>query len=1049
MKNFNRINNITGWAVFAIATLVYLITVEETASFWDCGEFIAVSYRLMVPHPPGAPFYLLMGRLFSMFAPGPESVGYFINLLSVLSSSFTILFLFWSIVLFGRKTIKKSERNEDGSFTTGQTIALMGAGVVGALAYTFSDSFWFSAVEAEVYAFSSFFTAFVIWAMLKWDLIEDEQRANRWLLLIAYMMGLSIGVHLLNLTTIPALALLYYFKKRPKAELSGAIISLVIGVVIVGVVMVGIIPGLPSMAGKFEVFFVNSLGLPFNSGMIFFVGIVLAALVYGIHYSYVNRKEHLNTSLLALSFILIGYSTYALVLIRSQANPPIDENNPENLISFVSYLKREQYGDRPLVYGRTFDAELDRAAMQRQTDAARKKGKKPGTPQYRKKADGSGYEIYDYRTDRIYKKNKQMLLPRVYSQQPGHADLYRSWMDLKPNQSPSFGDNLGYMFRYQFGHMYFRYFMWNFAGRDGDEKEAGWLLPWETNSDEVPEEIKKNKSRSNFYMIPFILGLLGMFFQLSADNKNFWVNMFLFFLMGLGLVLYLNSPPVEPRERDYIYVGSFYAFCIWIGFSVLGIYNMLKSLGSKGAIAATLICATAPALMGINGWDNHNRSNRFHSIDQARNTLESCAPNAILFTGGDNDTFPLWYVQEVEGFRTDVRVVVMSYFSTDWYIHQMRRQVHESEPLPFTISQNMYRQGKNDYVPLVGESKQAVRLKSYINAIQKDDPQVQVPLMDGSVTAKLLSNTFVLDIDTAKLKDMDFITEEEKSKLSPQMVFTLKQGKTSIFKNDLAILDLLATNNWERPIYFNNTSANTSNLELRNYLRVEGMAFRVMPFITKTSNQDQDVGEVNAEIMAANLEKFQFRGFDDPSTFNDEEYRKFGANTRNTFYRLALKQFNNGDKEAALKTMNTALEKIPDTTIPYSYFIPRYVDLYYKLGETETAKELSNVIGERALENMEYVRMMQTNNFKRLSKSRNTYNYLRQKSLMVINQLMYVYRRQEAAADREINRLNALKGLGEEEDLDTKISEAQSLKEFYANESKKYTEAFGKFADLR
>ena len=1090
MKEFNRINNITGWVVFAISTLVYVLTVEETASFWDCGEFIAVSNDLMVPHPPGAPFYLLMGRLFAMFAPSPESIGYFVNMLSVFSSSFSILFLFWTIVLFGRKMVTQTEQ---GGYSAGTTITLMGAGLVGALAYTFSDSFWFSAAEAEVYAFSSFFTAFVIWAMLKWDLMEDGPRANRWILLIAYMMGLSIGVHLLNLTTIPALALLYYFKKKPApsknlflvlsvilalglAYVAGSpivvfpvlvvagffyfrffmqkgqentmsetfkiIFTLVIGVAIVGAVMVGIIPGLPSIAGKFEVFFVNNLGLPYNSGMIFFIIILVAALVYGVYYSYVNRLEELNTALLSLTFILIGYSCYALVLIRSQDNPPIDENDPENLISFVSYLKREQYGDRPLLYGHTFMAQLDRKAMQEQE----------GSPQYRKALNEDGYEIYDYRQPRIYQKKDKMLLPRIYSQQPGHVGLYRQWMNLRENQRPTFADNIGYMFRYQFGHMYFRYFMWNFAGRDGDEKEAGWLLPWEGNGEDIPHDVRTNKSRSNFYLIPLIVGLIGFFFQLMNDQKNFWVNMFLFFLMGLGLVLYLNSPPVEPRERDYIYVGSFYAFSIWIGLGVMGVRQWLSALNDKGAaISATALCLVAPILMGVNGWDNHDRSNRFHSVDQARNTLESCAPNAILFTGGDNDTFPLWYVQEVEGVRTDVRVVVMSYFSTDWYIKQMRRKVGKSAALPFTIPQNMYRQGKNDYVPRIADESTPTRLKQFIQDVATDNPRIMTGLVGGSKTASLKSSLFTLQIDSAKVAGMDFISANEKSKIKPQMFFTLKsdgrdaQGqpkyKSHFYKNDLAILDLLATNNWERPIYFNNTSANTSSLELRNYLRVEGMAFRLMPYVTKTSRADSDVGEVDIEIMAANLKKFKFRGFESAKVFHDEEYRKFGANTRNAFYRLALKQFNSGKKEEALMTLDSALIKIPDYSIPYSYFMPRYVDLYIKLGEIEKAKEIADTIGERSIENLLYIREHKD----AASKSRNSYQYLQQKSFMIVNQLGNNFRNQEQAMDREIVRLNAARALGNEENIEAKIKEAEAKKEYFANEAKKYSEAFSQF----
>ena len=952
MKNFNRINNLTGWIVFAIATIVYVMTIEETASFWDCGEFIAVSYKLMVPHPPGAPLFLLVGRLFAMFAPDKDLVAYSINMLSALSSSFSILFLFWTIVLLAKKFVKP----EADGYSQSQVITLMGAGTVGALAYTFSDSFWFSASEAEVYGLSSFFTAFVIWAMLKWDAIDDPRKGNQWLLLLAYMMGLSIGVHLLNLTTIPALALIYYFKKYEQPTAKGIISSLLIGLVIVGVIMVGVIPGLPSIAGSFEIFFVNTLGLPFNSGAIFFMLAFIGVLVYGIMYSQKERKELLNTSLLAFTFILIGYASYGMVPIRSAANPAIDENDPENLISFISYLKREQYGDRSLTYGPHFMAERDKEAERDRV----KKGDK-GKPLYRKNEAAGKYEIYDYRPKPIYKRDDMMLLSRMYSTQPGHDGLYREWANLAAGKKPTFGDNLYYMFRYQFGHMYFRYFMWNFAGRDGDEKESGWLFPWETNSDDIPHDLRTNKSRSNFFMLPLLFGLIGLFFHWRKDEKMFWVNMLLFFIMGLGLVLYLNSPPVEPRERDYIYVGSFYAFAVWIGLSVVGISDFLSKLTGKalGPIVATLIVMSAPVVMGVNGWDNHNRSNRFHSIDQARNTLASCAPNAILFTGGDNDTFPLWYVQEVEGFRTDVRVVVLSYFSTDWYIKQMNRKVNESDPLPFSIDMNMYRQGKNDQVLYVEKSKGFMNLEAYLQRLNADDPDFQVPLIDGSYTALFPTKKLFLTLDSSKVANMDFIPENRKQDVHDRMYFAIKEDRNYLLKSDVAMLDLIATNKWERPIYYNNTSTNSTALGIESFLQVEGMAFRLMPY--PTEDTDREVGEVNIEVMKKNLEKFQFRGFDDPNTFNDDEYRKFGANTRNTYFRLASAQLRAGDEDGALKTLDTALENIPDKTIPYSYFVPRFIEMYFKLGEYEKAKELAELVGKRATENMEYITKLYAN----------------------------------------------------------------------------------------
>ncbi len=637
--NFQKINNLSGWFTFGVALIVYWLTFEETASYWDCGEFIAVSYKLEVPHPPGAPFFLLLGRLFSFLALGDVTkVAFWINFMSVLASAFTILFLFWSITLFGRKIIAPDNGND---YSLEKIILLMGAGVIGALSYTFSDSFWFSAVEAEVYAMSSFFTAFVVWGILKWDVIEDESKANRWLILIAYMMGLSIGVHMLNLVTIPALGLIYYFKKY-KPTRWGVIASLIISGAIVLFINDFIVPGLPTLAGNFEIFFVNTLGLPFGSGVIFFCLLIIGGLVYGIRYSQLKNKTVLNTFLLSTTFILIGYSSYATIVIRSNSNPPINENAPKDVMSFVSYLKREQYGSRPLVFGpyytsRPIDIEY-------------------GAPIYRKGKDQ--YVIVNRQTDYVY--DKTHFLPRVWNSD--HAETYRSILGLPEGQEPTFAQNLYFMFKHQIGTMFMRYFMWNFAGRESDEQGADWMGPsgW---FEKVPSLIANNGGRNNFFMIPFILGLIGMFFQFVKDTKNFAVVGLLFIMTGVAIVVYLNSPPVEPRERDYIYAGSTYAFAFWIGFAVLAIADSLSKLiknARVAGIAAILICLSGPILMAAQGWDDHNRSDRFFSLDSGKNYLASCAKNGVLFTGGDNDTFMLWYAQEVEEYRTDLRVVVLS-----------------------------------------------------------------------------------------------------------------------------------------------------------------------------------------------------------------------------------------------------------------------------------------------------------------------------------------------------------------------------------------------------
>jgi len=667
--NFKNLNNIGGWLVFTISLITFTLTVEPTASFWDCGEFIACAYKLQVPHPAGAPFFLLIGRIASMFAGSDVTkVALMVNMVSVLASAFTILFMFWTISLIGRKMLGKNAE----SISTPETMLVLGASLVGSLVYNFSESFWFSAVEAEVYGMSSFFTAIVVWAAFRWELIENPAAQNKWLLLIAYLVGLSIGVHLLNLVTIPALAILFYFRKTDKVSFKGGFMAFLVGLVILGVIMVGLITGLPTLSFSFDKLFVNTFGLPFASGMIFFIIVLIAALAYGIHYTQKQGKAIANTILLSFAFVLIGYSTYTIALIRSNYNPPINENNPSDVLNFTYYLKREQYGSRPLLYGPIYTAQLTEI--------------KKGEPNY--KVGKDKYEVYDYNPEYVWDNNGKMLLPRVWSQDPSHINLYKSKLNLADGQRPGLFDNLKFMFSHQFGHMYWRYFIWNFWGRASDISDVYGTNIFETKSD-LPASFANNKGRTNYYGLPLILGILGFFFMYLKRGKDAIVMFLLFFFTGLGLVIYLNSPPVEPRERDYIYVGSFYFFAIWIGIGVMGIaeyvLKFIKNLSVKSGVA-TVLGLAVPIIMAKEAWPGHDRSERYHQIDFAKNLLNSCEKNAILFTGGDNDTFPLWYVQEVEGFRTDVRVCNLSLLGTDWYIDQMKRKTYESEALPISMN---------------------------------------------------------------------------------------------------------------------------------------------------------------------------------------------------------------------------------------------------------------------------------------------------------------------------------------------------------------------------
>lgn len=931
-SNFQKFNNIVGWVVFAIALVAYWLTMEETASYWDCGEFISVSYKLEVPHPPGAPLFLLIGRIFSFLAMGDVTkVAYWINFSSVLASAFTSLFLFWSITLFGRKLLKLGN---DAEIETGHIWTLMGAGLVGAMAYTFSDSAWFSAVEAEVYAMSSFFTAFVIWAMLKWDVIEDESKANRWLLLIFYMMGLSIGIHLLNLVTIPALALIYYFKKY-KPTTWGVVAAMLVSLLIIFFINDIIIPGLPSIAGKFEVIFVNSLGLPFGSGAIFFTLVLLGGLVYGIMYSQRNNKVVLNTFMNAVAFILIGYASYALVVIRSNDNPPIDENDPSDVMSFVSYLKREQYGSRPLLFGPYYYAQpIDI----KEGAAIFKKGK-------------DKYEEVDRKFEYVYKASDQTILPRIYSSDPDHIRIYEDNLGLRKGEKPNFGDNIAFMVDHQIGWMYVRYFFFNFAGRESDLQNADWLKPanW---FEELPPSLASNKGRNNFFMIPFILGLVGMFWQSVNNTRNFVVVALLFVLTGVALVVYLNSPPTEPRERDYIYAGSYYAFSIWIGFAVIALADLLKKVVSikVAAVTATLIGLSAPALMAQQGWDDHDRSDRFFSVDSAVNYLQSCAPNGILFTGGDNDTFPLWYAQEVEGVRTDVRVIVLSYYNTDWYIDQTTRQVYESKPFPYTLTMENYKHDKTQYIPFFDANIKQMDLLKYLELIRSDNKSLLHPEYRGE-RLMLPTKEIVLKIDVEKVRSLGIVPAGMDSLIVPEMHLRVKGN--ALERKDLALLDVLASGNWERPLYVNNTSLAQFNVDLSRYVVQEGNAYRILPVYNPFPMNQREL--VNTDASFENMtKKFQFRNVDNPDVYYTPDYRNFILNHRSSFNSLAEALVLKNDTAKAREVLLFSLARMPDASVPYDYTTSQTVALLFEVGEKEKAIEIAEIMSTRAKEQADY-----------------------------------------------------------------------------------------------
>lgn len=935
MLNYKQINNVTGWVIFAVATLVYILTVEQTASFWDPGEFIASSYKLQVPHPPGAPFFLLVYRMFGFLAMGDGlQVAYWMNVGSALFSGFTILFLFWSITLFGKRLFSI----QDGQETKGQTIALMGSAIVGSLIYTFSDSFWFSAVEAEVYSMSSFFTAIVIWAFLKWDVIKDPKLENQWMIFIAYLVGLSIGVHLLNLVTLPALALVYYFKKYPNPSFKGGIAAMFLGGVALIIINNLIIPGLPSIAGSMEIFFVNSMGLPFGSGIVVFMILFLGALVYGIRYSIQKQKTLLNTILLSLTFIMIGYGSYALIIVRSNQDPIINQNAPKDIISYVSYLKREQYGYRPLLHGQYFTAQLV--------------DQEEGAPVYMKGKDK--YEIVDYELKNTYDPSKTTILPRIYSTQENHKRIYRSKLGLREGQEPTFGDNIYFMLSHQLGHMYWRYFMWNFSGRESDFSDAPWMGIADAFSDKYPDYITENKGHNNYLMLPLLLGIIGIFFQAKKDPKYFYVNLMLFLMMGVVLVLYLNSPPVEPRERDYIYVGSFYAFAIWAGMGVLAIAHGLakatKNLGTAGIIA-TLITLPVAGLMGAQNWNDHNRKGRFFSVDSARNFLASCAPNAILFTGGDNDTFPLWYVQEVEGFRTDVRVIVLSYFDTDWYVQQMTNQANESDPLPFSLPKERYQKGTNDVLYVMEqENLNAISAREYLKLINSGSDLLKMKTGGKSVVNMVPSRNLIMEVDSSFVANEEIVPTQFREFFAPQMNLQIKGQYVT--KGTLMLIDLIVSNNWDRPIYFNNTSLSTIGINVADHVVMEGMTYRLLPVRKPDYVRDE---LVNTDIAYQNyMEKFSFRGMDNPDAYYDEEYRRFTSNHRSSLNSIVMALLDENKMEEAATLLNYGLKTIPNEAVPYDLSSGQSVPLFFEVGEDEKALDIIDKISKKSLDMIEF-----------------------------------------------------------------------------------------------
>jgi hypothetical protein len=983
MFNFKQLNNVFGWLVFAIATITYALTMETTASYWDCGEFISAAYKLQVVHPPGAPMFLLLERLFAMLAGSNISnVAFFTNLGSGLSSSFTILFLFWSITLLASKLVDENKDN----YSLTSKILIIGSGVVGALAYTFSDTFWFSAVETEVYAMSSLCTAVVFWAILKWENIADEKHADRWIVLISLIVGLSIGVHLLNLLAIPAIAFVYYFK-RFKTSSKGIIYTAIASIAILGFIQFGIIPGVISIAAKFDLLFVNSFGMPFWSGAMVWFVLLIAGIVWATQYSIKKANVVLHTAMMCFTAVLIGYSSYTMIPIRAKADPNINMYANDNIFNLLSYINREQYGETPLLTGQFFTAKLS--------------DEKEGAMQYQKSEDK--YVETVRKTVPIWEAAQSGFFPRMWSNQANHIQFYQSWAKLKSTtRKPSFSENMGFFISYQMGHMYWRYFMWNFTGRQNDIQGHGnmtdgnWIsgikaldeyrLGPQTN---LPKYLAENTSRNELYFLPLILGVIGMVFHFNKNKKGATPVGLLFFFTGLAIVIYLNQYPYQPRERDYAYVGSFYAFAIWIGLGVMGLYELVRKSwnGPVAAFALTTISLLAvPVIMANAEWDDHDRSNRSVVKDFAADYLNSCAPNAILFTMGDNETYPLWYAQEVEGIRTDIRVVNLSLLGMDWYINQMKKNTLDGQGVPFTLSSDKYTQGTRDYIPYYDmKINGPADVREVVNFVTSTNEQALMQTRAGKSINVLPTRMLRIKVDKNAVVKSGVVSAADQNQIAEYIDFNL--GKDGLVKNDLLVLDLLANNNWSRPIYFAATMGQDNYYGLNDYLQLEGLALRLIP-IKSPRNPYGTAGKVNSKIMYDNMvNKFKWGNMGGDKVFIDPETARMTYSFRIQFFQLCDVLLNEGKKDSCAKALDLLMSVLPKQGIPLQYktFDFRFVDQYFRCGKTEKAKTLAaNIQGEIA-QNLDYYKQFN-------GKKSSMYTEEVQQGIAVLNELARICR---------------------------------------------------------
>ncbi|MCQ2143712.1 MAG: DUF2723 domain-containing protein [Bacteroidales bacterium] len=971
-RKFNLWNRICALAAFVVSAFTYISTIEPTASFWDCGEFIASSYKLEVGHPPGNPVFQLFARLFAMFSDASHAA-VAVNTCSAVCSALTIFFLYLTIVFLVKRVVKRSE---DGTFTLPRAVAIYGSGLVGALAYTFTDTFWFSAVEGEVYAMSSLFTALVFWAMTKWYDEADQPRSNRWIVLISFLMGLSIGVHLLNLLTIPSLVFLFYFKKRESEDYSfwEYVKIFLVSIVILSVILFVIVPLLPKFAAYVDLFFVNVLHLPYNTGATIFMLALLGASFYGIYRTYLAGKAFWNTVLLCFTTIVIGFSIFSICIIRSAVKTPTNEYQPDNPFTLVRYLAREQYGSKPLLYGEYFDAPY----------TLETKKYWAAVPE---KVDGKVKDRY-MKTDAppkvIYKSSGKMLFPRMWSNaDPKYADFYSYYTDGKGRnvpgaeyKKPTMGANIGYFLAYQMHWMYWRYFMWNFAGRQNDvhSPTPGSMFTgnWECgipfldklrlgDQSEAPDYLLHNPGKNHYYLLPLLLGIIGIFFQFSRDRRGSWITFLLFFMTGIAIVIYLNQPPFQVRERDYAYAGSFYAFSIWIGFAVIALYSFiedmlsLKGTGENGVLktsvasSVTLVCLGVPALMAAENWDDHDRSNRYTAVEIATNYLNSVGPNGIVITHGDNDTFPLWYAQEVEGVRTDVRVVNTSLLGTDWHIDQMKYAVNDSAPLDLTVDYKQYLYGTNDYVYIYDQRNTVIPIADVMTIFKH--PKAKLPLKSGISVDYIMSRKISVPVNKENCLKYGIVPEKYADRIPDEIILNMSKDKEYLTKGELFMLDLLSNYNWDRPISLLSMGGDL-NMGIKEYFLYDGFTYRFVPIKNKMSSSKvglSDPEDLYDKMM--NVYKFDALKRTDYYVDYQNMYTFQGViSHRLMFVNAAKEMIKDGRNDRAVELLERCEESVPDCNYPlvvteygFSNEIAVYemISTYFAAGAPEKALDLA------------------------------------------------------------------------------------------------------------